>query len=118
MGEPDKREDTPTALEGHEPETIAAYHAFIDSQEPTALESLICCLLIHYSEEQQAPAKITPETPIREGFGLDSIGLAELVFLLEDLFGLSLSNEELERIQTLGDLQAYLRAQPFAQTAS
>lgn len=51
--------------------------------------------------------KLTKETRLQRDLGLDSLGLAAMVFRLEDVFGLDLSGLDLGanmgRMQTVGD---------------
>ena len=48
------------------------------------------------------PADITEETRFREDLDADSLDLYELVMELEDTYGVSMSEEEAERILTVG----------------
>lgn len=50
--------------------------------------------------------RLTPEAQLQD-LGIDSIGVAELLFDLEDEFGLKLPNE-MAPLLTLGDVTAYI----------
>jgi acyl carrier protein len=51
-------------------------------------------------------ALITEEALIKDDLGADSLAVVELVMALEDAFGISISEEKLKEIQTVGDIVA------------
>jgi acyl carrier protein len=53
---------------------------------------------------------ITDETHFINDLGADSLDTVELVMELEDEFGISISDEEAEKIQTVGDAVKYIEA--------
>lgn len=53
--------------------------------------------------------QLGPDHPLSE-LGLDSIAMTDLVMMLEDDFQITLEREDLEGLQTLGDLTALLEA--------
>ena len=52
--------------------------------------------------------KITPETSFINDLGADSLDTVELVMELEDEFGLSIPEEDAEKIQTVGEAVKYI----------
>jgi len=48
--------------------------------------------------------KIEDATPIREGLGLDSLQLTEMLFEIEERLGAKINDEEARGLQTIGDL--------------
>jgi len=50
---------------------------------------------------------------IREDLALDSLTMMEVIMIAEEVLRITVSNEELTRLHTLGDVQAFL----FAKTA-
>ena len=53
--------------------------------------------------------EITLETSFREDLGADSLDLFELVMNLEDEYALEIPPEDLEKMETVGDVVEYLR---------
>ncbi len=51
---------------------------------------------------------ITDETHFINDLGADSLDTVELVMELEDEFGISISDEDAEKIQTVGDAVKYI----------
>ncbi|ADR36825.1 MULTISPECIES: acyl carrier protein [Oceanithermus] len=53
--------------------------------------------------------KVTPEARFIEDLGADSLDIVELVMGLEDEFGLEISDEEAEKIRTVGDAIKFIQ---------
>ncbi len=53
-------------------------------------------------------SEVTMEATFREDLGADSLDLFEVVMGIEEEFGISIDNEDLEKIQTVGDALAYI----------
>jgi acyl carrier protein len=47
--------------------------------------------------------KITPEASFRNDLGADSLSTVELMMELEEIFGISIEEDEAEKIQTVKD---------------
>lgn len=56
-------------------------------------------------------SEVTPEATFREDLGADSLDLFEVVMGIEEEFGISIDNDDLEKIQTVGDALAYITNQ-------
>ncbi|MBU3851725.1 MAG: acyl carrier protein [Candidatus Paralactobacillus gallistercoris] len=54
--------------------------------------------------------KVTNALNFRKDLDADSIDMVELVLELEDAFGAEIPDEEAEKIQTVGDAVAYIKA--------
>ena len=52
--------------------------------------------------------EVTVKTNIQEDLGIDSIALMEFIITLEDEFNLNIPDEDVEDIQTMGELVDYL----------
>lgn len=53
---------------------------------------------------------IKPESKFSEDLGADSLDVAELIVEFEKQFDVSISDEEAENFQTVGDAENYLRS--------
>jgi acyl carrier protein len=53
-------------------------------------------------------AKVTPEARFREDLEADSLDLVELIMAFEDEFGGEISDEEAQKIETVGDAITYI----------
>lgn len=54
------------------------------------------------------PAQLTVDARLQEDLGADSLTLVEINLALEDRFNLTIADERLERVQTVGDVFALL----------
>jgi acyl carrier protein len=55
-------------------------------------------------------AKVTPEARFREDLEADSLDLVELIMAFEDKFGAEISDEDAQKITTVGEAVAYIDA--------
>ncbi len=55
-------------------------------------------------------AKVTPEARFREDLEADSLDLVELIMEFEEKFGGEISDEEAQKITTVGDAVTYLES--------
>ena len=49
-------------------------------------------------------SQLTTDARLKEDLGADSLSLVEINMALEDRFNLSIPDEQLERVQTVGDI--------------
>lgn len=52
--------------------------------------------------------EVTPEASFVEDLNADSLDLVELIMSLEEEFGLEISDEDAEKIVTVGDAASYI----------
>lgn len=55
--------------------------------------------------------KVTPEAKFREDLEADSLDLVELIMAFEDQFGGDISDEEAQKIETVGDAVSYIETE-------
>ena len=72
---------------------------------PTTFERLREILVRDYRAD---PAAVTPESPL-ESLNIDSLGVAELLFTIEDAFGIQLTKEAAaSELATVADVVAFI----------
>jgi acyl carrier protein len=73
----------------------------------TDLEQRISEMII----EQLGATKeeIVPEASFIDDLGADSLDIVELVMAMEETFDIEITDDDAEKIQTIGDAVAYLR---------
>ena len=69
----------------------------------TTIERLSRILVQHYKLD---PARLTPEQPL-SALGIDSLGMVEILFFIEDEFGVHLPSEGIS-LGTLGEAAKYV----------
>jgi acyl carrier protein len=63
----------------------------------------------HLAEELEVePAEISEGTRFKQDLDADSLDLYELVMELEDRYGISVSEEQASRIETVGDAVSFV----------
>ncbi|MEH6940486.1 MULTISPECIES: acyl carrier protein [Bacillus] len=55
-------------------------------------------------------SEVKPEASFKEDLGADSLDVVELVMELEDEFGMEISDEDAEKISTVGDAVNYIES--------
>lgn len=54
-------------------------------------------------------AEITAETSFKDDLGADSLDLFELVMAFEEAYNVEIPSEDLEKLETVGDVMDYIR---------
>jgi acyl carrier protein len=98
---------TNPALARFPADVLEAFQRYRAKGDADAVEAVVIAAVIDYcpSSTRAAPA-VTDATRLAEELGYDSVAVAELVFFLEDLFDVTLSNDDLAGVRTIADLRA------------
>lgn len=92
---------------------IAAYVAYASSGELSQLDAVVLGVLQFYLAKPppQPLAALPGSTRLREDLGVDSLTMVDTLFLAENLFDLTMADDELAKVSTLDDLLAQFRLQ-------
>ncbi len=55
-------------------------------------------------------SEITEDSSFKDDLGADSLDLFEMVMTMEDEYGIEIPTEDLEKMETVGDVVNYLQA--------
>ena len=98
------------ALKRCPPATAEAACQFRRTGNRDFLPPIIFGVIARYVETRLRPMLEAPsdELRLREDLGLDSLTMMEIVLLTEDVLGITVSNEELTSLRTLGDVRQFI----------
>jgi acyl carrier protein len=102
----------PTVLPGaapdqlrHMPEAVRiAYERFVAGGNRADLDTVTVAILQDFRHKGTPPADYAPHLRLIEDLGFDSLAIAEIVFYAEDLFHITISNDEIVQVRTVGEL--------------
>ncbi len=88
--------------------------------DPAAADDVVLAIVRdHVPARRQGtiPAVITDGMSITADLGIDSVAIADAVFMLEEVFDVTIATKEIVRLHTVGDLRGFIR-QKLAATRS
>ncbi len=88
----------------------AAFAQFQDDGNLSSLDPVVLAILEDFIPRRSAVplADLPGTTRLIEDLGFDSVAITEVVFFTEDLFGFTISNEEIISVRTLDDLRSFI----------
>jgi acyl carrier protein len=92
-----------------------AFARFLAVGDVDALDIVLFAVVRDFLPKKN-PAATGPlpgDARLIEDLGYDSLAVAEVVFFMEDLFQIKISNTEIEQVRTIGELRAFV-LQKFA----
>lgn len=90
-----------------------AHERWLNGRELAALDAVLLAVVAYHlpSREQHEPLPALDDSAqLIADLGYDSLAIAEIVFFIEDLYGVALTNEDLRSIRTIGELRSFARA--------
>ena len=98
-------------LAGFPPGIATAYVAFAETGTPERLDEVVLGVLQNYLATPPAePLERLPGTTrLLEDLGCDSLAIVDMLFLVESLFDIKISDEEMARVTTLDALREHFR---------
>ena len=108
-----------TALKRCSPETVDAAIRFRTTHDLGALPTVVYGIIERHlpPENTRSLADAGDETRLIEDLGIDSLTLLEIVLTIEETVGISVENEELRDIRTLGEVKSFIVRKISAGTA-
>lgn len=98
------------ALKRCSPATLAAACEFRRTRRIDALNQVVVGVIERYVERGLRPKLHPPKDDLRlvDDLGIDSLTMMEIVLLAEDVLRISVSNEELGQLRTLGEVRTFV----------
>ena len=110
--------DRESSLRHLPPDAQAAFLRFQADGDPAGLDPVLFAILADFiPHEPEVPlAELPGNTRLIDDLDFDSLAITEVVFFTEDLFGITITNEEIVGVRTLADLRAFIsrKATPSA----
>jgi acyl carrier protein len=87
-------------------EVLEAYHRYRTMGDAGAVEAVVIAAVVDYRPTGSAAVgTVTDGTRLIEDLAYDSVAVAELVFFLEDLFDVTLTNDDILGVRTIAELR-------------
>jgi 3-hydroxyacyl-[acyl-carrier-protein] dehydratase len=93
------------------PATIEAAVKFRQTGDPAQINPIILGLLERFMDPELRPKLAQPDLDslgILTDLGVDSLTMVEMVMLVEESLGLTVDNNELRGIKTIGDIKQFV----------
>jgi acyl carrier protein len=96
-----------------------AYDRFQAGGDPAMLDVVLFAILDDFVPGTPAGpvAALAGSTRLVDDLGFDSLAITEVVFFAEDLFGITISNDEIVQVRTLDDLRGFIRRKVAVRSA-
>jgi acyl carrier protein len=101
-------------------EVQESFARFQHSGDTAALARVIFAILGDFMPKKtgQPLTDVPPTARLIEDLGFDSLAITETVFFAEDLFAITISNEEILSVRTVGDLEQFIVKKVAAKRAA
>ncbi|MGA3007917.1 MAG: acyl carrier protein [Opitutaceae bacterium] len=95
----------------------AAFAQFLGTADTAALDTVLFATVRDFLPKKNSAAAgpLADGARLIEDLGFDSLAITEIVFFMEDLFQIKISNAEIQQVRTIGELRAFV-LQKFAAT--
>lgn len=104
---------TPHPLSAFPVPVREAHTRWVDQHDPAALDAVVLAIVAFHRPHRAAAlhhGDLPDSARLIADLGFDSLALAEVVFFVEDLYQVTISNADLKSIHTVADLRAFVRA--------
>jgi acyl carrier protein len=100
--------DAVETLLRHFPEDVrVAYLSLRATGDAAAADKLVLAIVADHMPRKEA--ELNDGAELLRDLGFDSVAIAEMVFFIEDLLQVNVTNAEILRVRTVGDLRAFVR---------
>lgn len=100
--------DAVETLLRHFPEDVrAAYLTLRATGDAVAADKLVLAIVADHMPRKAADLNDSAE--LLRDLGFDSVAIAEMVFFIEDLLQVNVTNAEIMKVRTVADLRAFVR---------
>lgn len=96
-----------TLLRHFSEDVRGAYVRLRETGDPAAADTLVLAIVGDHMPRKEAA--LVDTASLVDDLGFDSVAIAEMVFFIEDLLQVSVSNAEILRVGTVCDLRAFVR---------
>ena len=108
--------DAVETLLRHFPEDVrAAYLTLRATGDAAAADKLVLAIVADHMPRKEA--ELSDGAELLRDLGFDSVAIAEMVFFIEDLLQVNVTNAEILRVRTVRDLRAFVRQKLAAHPA-
>jgi len=92
--------------------TYEAARQFRESKDVSKIEQIVIGIIERHLDPEQKEILLKSDDSLRmyEDLGMDSLTMLEVVMMVEQTLEVSIDNEELRDLRTLGDVKSYLNA--------
>jgi acyl carrier protein len=87
-----------------------AFALFLAVGDVDALDTVLFAIVRDFLPRKNpvAAGPLPDNARLIEDLGFDSLAIAEIVFFMEDLFQIKISNAEIQQVSTVGQLRAFV----------
>lgn len=89
-----------------------AYQRYLSTNDAEAVDIVVLAVVRDFIPKKKPvdqEQSLSESARLMQDLGFDSLAIAETVFFLEDLFKVTISNQEIMQVSTIGELRAFVR---------
>jgi acyl carrier protein len=108
LSAPPALSDAVETLLRHFPDEVrGAYVRLRETGDPIAADTLVLAIVADHMPRPEA--ELADSAALIADLGFDSVAIAEMVFFIEDLLQVNVTNAEILRVRTVRELRAFVR---------